>query len=90
MSQQNLDADQLHHLICGLTEDLKQFRLYTSILGKCQQFLIIIYNQQAKIQSLEAENVYLTSINRDRADKISELECLVNPFSQDGNAICNE
>ena len=90
MSQQNLDADQLRHLLCGLTEDLNQFRLNTSILQKCQQLVTIVYNQQTKIQSLEAENSALRIINRDRADKIFELECLVNPFSQDGDAICNE
>ncbi|MDB9510085.1 hypothetical protein PN499_02540 [Kamptonema animale CS-326] len=90
MSQQNLDADQLSHLLCGLTEDLSQFRLYTSVLQKCQQFVTIIYNQQNQIQCLEAEITDLRSINRDQADKISELECLVNPFSQDGDAICNE
>lgn len=90
MSQQNLDADPLRHLLCALTEDLNQFRLHTSILQKCQQLVTIVYNQQTKIQSLEAENIALRRINRDRADKISELECLVNPFSQDGDAICNE
>jgi hypothetical protein len=90
MSQQNLDADQLRHLLCALTEDLNQFRLNTLFLRKCQQFVTVIYNQQTKIESLEAENSVLRSINRDQADKIFELECLVNPFSQDGDAICNE
>jgi hypothetical protein len=90
MSQQNLDSDQLHHLLCALKQDLSQSqRLNSSIRYKCQQLVTIIYSQQNQIQCLEAENGYLKSIDSDRADKLSELECLVNPFSQDGDAICN-
>ncbi|MEG5162733.1 hypothetical protein QUB37_20130 [Microcoleus sp. AT3-A2] len=90
MSQQNLDADQLRHLLCALKQDLSQSqRLNYSIRYKCQQLVTIIYSQQNQIQCLEAENGYLKSIDSDRADKLSELECLVNPFSQDGDAICN-
>lgn len=90
MSSQKIDPDQLHHLLWGLTQDLSEFlRLFTSILHKCQKLVIILYEQQSQIQCSEAENSYLTRINSDMTDKISELECQVNPFSQDGDAICN-
>lgn len=90
MSQKPLDSDQLHHLLCGLTKDLSEFlRLITSILYKCQKLVIIIYEKQNQIQCSEAEKSYLTRINNDLTDKISELECQVDPYSQDGDAICN-
>ena len=53
--------------------------------------LLQIYQQQAQefqeqLDAVEAEVRIVINI---QADKIAELECLSNPYSQDGTPICN-
>jgi predicted RNase H-like nuclease (RuvC/YqgF family) len=49
----------------------------------------IINTQQNQIQFLKDENSQLKMIIRDQSEKIEELEFKVNPWSPNGDAICN-
>lgn len=41
------------------------------------------------IQELKEEIKHLEMLNRTKDERIQELECLQNPYSNDGDAICN-
>ena len=41
------------------------------------------------IQELKEQNQHLEMVIRTQAEKIQELECLQNPYSNDGDAIGN-
>lgn len=42
-----------------------------------------------RIAELEAEVTHLKTIVRQQADLLSELQCRVDPYCQDGEAVCN-
>ena len=42
-----------------------------------------------RIAELEAEVTHLKTIVRQQADLLRELQCRVDPYCQDGEAICN-
>jgi len=46
-------------------------------------------NYQSKIQQLQEEVGNLKIVISNKDEKIQELECLANPESQNGDAICN-
>ncbi len=48
-----------------------------------------IQELQVQIKELVAQNSHLEMLNRTKDRKIAELECLVYPWSSEGEAICN-
>ena len=44
---------------------------------------------QERLEQLEIENTYLKMINHHQENTIFELQCRADPYSSDGNAICN-
>lgn len=54
-------------------------RKYNAIIQLLQEF-------QEQLDALEAEARIVAT---NQADRIAELECLSNPYSQDGTLICN-
>lgn len=45
--------------------------------------------QGSRIMELEAEVQHLRTVVRSQADTIAELQCRVDPYSQDGEPLCN-
>ncbi|MEW6496223.1 MAG: hypothetical protein AB1589_27435 [Cyanobacteriota bacterium] len=54
-------------------------RKYNTIIQLLQEF-------QEQLDAVEAEVRIVTT---SQADRIAELECLSNPYSQEGTPICN-
>lgn len=54
-----------------------------------QWFQTQIQAFQERLQQLETENAYLKMLNHHQEDIIFELQCHADPYSLDGNAICN-
>ena len=54
-------------------------RKYNAIIQLLQEF-------QEQLDAIEAEVRIVTA---SQADRITELECLSSPYSQEGTAICN-
>ena len=71
------------HKIHRLEQDLLKYHMTLQWLQERLQEL------QAKLTSIEAENLELRMVNSQQADRIAELQCWVDPYSQDGTPICN-
>ncbi len=71
------------HKIHRLEQDLLKYHMTLQWLQERLQEL------QAKLTSIEAENLELRMVNSQQADTIAELQCWVDPYSQDGTPICN-
>lgn len=75
MLSQNTDLDLIRSVLNQLN------RLVDAIEAERQQNAI----QNDRLSCLEAEILYL----RHRTDRNEELEYWVNPYSQNGDALCN-
>ncbi len=71
----SLIFDQIHAI-----KNMRQ--LYQHSQNQIQQL-------QEKVNYLEVDNSNLKVDNRNKDEKIQELECLAHPESSDGDAICN-
>lgn len=49
--------------------------------------LVTLYNRRVK--ELESENDYLKTLVQRQAETITELQWRVDPYSSDGEALCN-
>jgi predicted RNase H-like nuclease (RuvC/YqgF family) len=78
--QANTNRDRKIHRV---EQDLLEYHMTLQRLQERLQEL------QAKLTSIEAENIELRMVNSQQADTIAELQCWVDPYSQDGTPICN-
>lgn len=62
-------------------------------LVKCHMHIQRLQNRlqevQAQLTLLRTENLDLKMVNNSQANTISELQCWVDPYSEDGAPICN-
>jgi hypothetical protein len=45
--------------------------------------------QKSRLAELEAEIQHLRIVVKSQAEMIAELQCRVDPYSQDGDSLCN-
>ena len=64
-------------------DELKQ------VLFELRHGQLIFIDKLKYVQELKEQILHLEMLNRTKDERIQELECLQNPYSNDGDAICN-
>ena len=87
---ENLSEITMEKMLDNMEENCKlALRLIFDEIHAIKNMRELYQNYQSQIQQLQEEVNYLKVDNRNKDEKIQELECLAHPESVNGDAICN-